>query len=167
MGTSLLAALDRAAGALAYLGGAVLVLLALFMTLDVVLRALGAPLFGTLDLVQSGLVLVVFAGIAHCGRGGGHVAVDLFFTRMGPRAAFAADLAVKLVALAVLGLLAWQLGARAWSAEGGDASNLLRLPRWPLYAFAAAGTGLYVTLLACEAALSILRGPHARKTGAT
>lgn len=159
LSASLLAALDRAADALAYLGGLVLVSIALLMTLDVALRALGAPLFGALDLVQLALVLVVFAGVAHCGRGGGHVAVDLFFTRMGPRTAFVADLAMKIVAMAVLGLLAWRLGQRAWAADAGEASNLLAIPRWPFYAFAAAGTALYVAMLACEALLMLARGP--------
>ncbi|MGH7002638.1 MAG: TRAP transporter small permease, partial [Alphaproteobacteria bacterium] len=158
MGAARLAALDRAAGALAYLGGAILVLIAVFMTVDVALRALGAPLFGARDLVQYGLVLVVFAGIAHCGRTGGHVAVDLFFTRMGPRTAFAADLLMKLVSLAVLALLAWRLGLRAWTADAGEASNLLQIPRWPFYAFASGGTALYVILLACEIALLVARG---------
>lgn len=152
--------LARAARLLAYLGGAVLALLALFMTVDVALRALGMPIFGALDLVQLALVVVVFAGIAHCGREDGHVAVDLFFTRLGPRAAFAAGLVVNLAALLVLALLAWRMGLRAWSAGAGDASNLLEVPRWPFYAFAALGTALYVAMLALDTLALALRGPR-------
>lgn len=157
--------LERAARALALLGGVLLVALAAFMTVDVALRALGAPLFGALDLVQLGLVVVVFAGIAHCGRTDGHVAVDLFFTRLGPRAAFAAELLVKLAALAILALLAWRMGWRAWTAAASDVSNLLQVPRQPFYAFAAAGIALYAAILVLEALALIWRGPGARKAG--
>jgi len=154
--------LDRAARALAYLGGIVLVLLALFMTVDVALRALGTPIFGALDFVQLALVLTVFAGIAYCGRSDGHVAVDLFFPHMGPRAAFAAELLVKLGALLILALLAWRMGVRAWTAGVRDASNLLELPRWPFYAFATFGTALYVAMLALETLALAARGPRPR-----
>lgn len=165
MGEHALALLERAARVLALLGGLLLVALAAFMTVDVALRALGAPLFGALDLVQLALVVVVFAGIAHCGRTDGHVAVDLFFTHMGPRAAFAAALVVKLGSLAILALLAWRMGLRGWTADAGDASNLLQVPRWPFYAFAAAGIALYAATLVFETLALMARGPDSRKTG--
>jgi TRAP-type C4-dicarboxylate transport system permease small subunit len=151
--------LDRAARALAYLGGLVLAALAVLMTADVALRALGAPIFGALDLVQLALVVVVFAGVAHCGRGDGHVAVDLFAARLGPRAAFASQVAIKLATLAILALLAWRMGVRAWSAGPGDASNLLEVPRWPFYAFATLGAALYAAMLGLEAMALLARGP--------
>ena len=44
---------------------------------DVVGRALGRPLYGSLDMVTMAMVILVFGAMALCDRRGGHVAVDL------------------------------------------------------------------------------------------
>lgn len=153
----MLAFLDRVARGLALAAGAVLVALAVFVGVEIVARALGRPIFGAQDAIELGGVLVVFLAFAYCGRQGGHVAVDLFFTRLSPGARRASDLAVTLVSLAVVALLAWRSAERAFAAGPADVSNLLQIPRWPFYAVVALGAGLHALLLAAEAAALVAR----------
>jgi TRAP-type transport system small permease protein len=143
-------ALDGFARALALGAGYVLLVLALFVGVEVVARAVGRPIFGARDLAELGGVLIVFLAFAYCGRQGGHVAVDLFFSGLSPGARRASDVVVKLVSLAVMALLAWQSGARALAADATDATNLLGIPRWPFYGAVALGAGLYALVLALE-----------------
>jgi TRAP-type C4-dicarboxylate transport system permease small subunit len=144
--------LDGFARALALAAGGILAALALFIGVEVVARALGRPIFGARDIVELGGVLVVFLAFAYCGRQGGHVAVDLFFAGLSPRARRASDLVVKLVSLAVVALLAWRGFARALAAGPADVSNLLAIPHWPFHAAIALGAGLQALLFALEAA---------------
>lgn len=71
-------AVDRLVDLSAVLGGLGLVLVTLIILVDVIGRAFGAPLTGAQDLSQMLMVVVVFGGMALCGRLGGHVAVDVF-----------------------------------------------------------------------------------------
>jgi TRAP-type C4-dicarboxylate transport system permease small subunit len=151
-----LRALDRVAAASAYAGGMLLAGIALFMAADVALRYLfNRPIFGAQDLIELALVVIVFSAVAYCGRAEGHVAVDLFFTRMSSQARRRADLAMKLLAASVLALLTWRSGARALSFDAGDATNLLQVPRWPFYGAIAVGSALYAVVLLAEIAFML------------
>lgn len=151
--------LDRIVRGLALAGGALLALMAALMTAEAVLRyGFNRPVLGAQDVFELASVVIVFAAIAYCGRADGHVAVDLFFTRMGAGARRLSDAIVKTGSLAIVGLLAWQAGARALAFDPGDATNLLNIPRWPFYAVIAVGAGLYALVLAIELA-ALLRRP--------
>lgn len=160
-----MAPLDRLVRWLAMAGGALLALMAALMTAEAVLRyGFNRPVLGAQDVFELASVLIVFAAIAYCGRADGHVAVDLFFARLGPGGRRLADVLVKAVSFAIVALLAWQTGLRALALDPGDATNLLQIPRWPFYAAIAIGAGLYALVLLLELA-ALLRGRTLRPPG--
>ena len=65
----------------ASIGSLALVVLLAVILVDVVGRAFGAPLYGSLDMVTMTETVLVFGGMALCDRNGGNVAVDLFESR--------------------------------------------------------------------------------------
>ena len=69
---------DRLIGLSAAIGALGLVAEVLVILVDVIGRALGAPLFGSQDLITMTMVILVFGGMARCDRNGGHISVDLF-----------------------------------------------------------------------------------------
>jgi TRAP-type C4-dicarboxylate transport system permease small subunit len=151
-------AIDRLVRALALAGGALLAAMAALMTAEAVLRyGFNRPVLGAQDAFELASVVIVFFAVAYCGRADGHVAVDLFFARMGAGARRLADILVKAASLAIVGLLAWQAALRALAFDPGDATNLLQVPRWPFHAVIALGAGLYALVLAIELA-ALLRG---------
>lgn len=158
-----LAVLDRAARALAYAAGVLLILLALLTVADVLLRWLwNAPIYGTQDLSEMGLVLVVFGAVAYCGRAGGHVAVDLFVGFLGRRARRASELLVRLASVAIFAVLSWQMFRRGATAMAYDVTNLIEIPRAPFYYFVGFGAGLYGLVLVFEFLALLVRPSDVR-----
>ncbi len=100
---------------------------------DVFLRyGLNAPLpWG--NEVGSLLLLIVFlAGLPYCTQSGGHVRMDLFYGRYGPRAKRHADAVSGLCGLVFAGTLAYQSFASAGRMyRRGDGADMIDLPFWP------------------------------------
>lgn len=159
-------AIERITRWCALAAGTVLLLLMLLTVADVAMRSvLGAPIFGTIDISELGLVLVVFLGLAYCGRTGGHVSVDLLESVMSPGVSLLSGILTRLLSVAVLGLLAWRTMAKAADARTyGDVSNLLGIPHWPfLYAIALSAALFALVLVLDAVALLSGRGPEAPK----
>ena len=72
---------DGLIGLSAFVGGLCLLGLVGVILVDVVGRAFGSPLFGSQDLINMGMAIMVFGGMALCDRNGGHIAVDLLEPR--------------------------------------------------------------------------------------
>jgi TRAP-type C4-dicarboxylate transport system permease small subunit len=126
---------DRLLRLLALLSGMVLVGIAALIVFNVFRRyVLGDALFGTFELIEMGMVMVVFFGLAHCGRSGGHVAVDVF-THVLPRGFWrVTDGLIRLICAAAFFLLAWRGVDEAFdTARYGDTSNLLHIPEAPFW----------------------------------
>lgn len=160
-------AIERIARWCALAAGAVLLLLMLLTVADVAMRSvLGAPIFGTIDISELGLVLVVFLGLAYCGHSGGHVSVDLLDSLMPPRLSLLGGILTRFLSVSVLGLLAWRTVAKAWDARTyGDSSNLLGIAHWPFLYAIALGAALHALVLILDAtALLSGRGPEASKS---
>lgn len=145
--------LDRAVRALALLAGAVLVLMVLLTVADVVMRyVFGAPIFGAQDLAQLGLLVVVFLSMAHCGRSGGHIAIEVITERLPRRVRRPIAAATAIIGATALLLLAWRAviaGQRAAEFEAG--SNLLGIPFAPFHGVIALGAALYALVLVADA----------------
>ena len=158
--SALVAWLDRIARWLAIFSGVVLVALTLLTVADVGLRYLfNSPIFGAHDLMQLGLVIVVFGGLAYAGRSGGHVAVDVFTQFMSPAFARWTDFVLRILAASVFVILAW----RSWvngldAALYGEASNLLFVAHSPFYQAIALGAGLYAVILVIQAWIGVTGG---------
>ncbi len=106
--------------------------------------------------VGSLLLLVVFlASLPYCTHLDGHIRMDLFYGRYGPRARRRADAVSALCGLAFAGPLAYQsFAAAARMFRLGDGADMIDLPFWPF----AALLGLSATFLCLQFAVSAVRG---------
>jgi len=147
------ALLDRLVRWLALLAGGVLVVLAVLTVYAVVRRyVFNDPMLGSHDISKMMLLLGVFLGLAYCGRSGGHVAVDLFTNMMSQRIVRWTDAFVRLVAAAMLGVLAWRATVAAGNAAMLlEATEMLNIAHAPFHWVIAAGSGLYALVLLLEA----------------
>lgn len=153
--------IDRLTLVSAHLAGAVLVAMMALTVIDVVLRyGLNAPIYGGLDVIEAGLVVVVFLGLTYCGRSGGHVALEVLAHRLSPGLERLRRSFVRLASATVMAALAVRVAIKAVDAwRYQDASNLLGLPFWPLLGLIAGGAGLYALALAVEAIAGIIGRP--------
>jgi len=145
---------DRLIGLSATIGSAGLLFAVGVILVDVIGRALGKPLYGSQDLTNMTMIILVFGGMALCDRGGGHIAVDLLerhFPRWMNRAM---DIVSAVLGAVIFLALAWAVWESAkLSVMLNLSTNLLRLPKawfqWALCAFAVL-TALAMLLRAAE-----------------
>ncbi len=105
--------LEHIARGWAYVGGAILVAMALITVFSVIGRALLSyglsPIRGDFELVEMGSAIAVFAFLPWCQLKRGHVTVDLIVDRMGGAVkrffGFVGDLALAVIS----GLILWRL----------------------------------------------------------
>lgn len=107
---------ERVARLLAYLGGIVLVLVALMVTASIIGRqfdgiAFLRPVRGDYELVELGCVIAVCAFLPWCQFKRGHVAVDIVVQAAPPRARAFSGLMGDILIAAVAFVMAWRLWA--------------------------------------------------------
>ncbi len=134
--TALGAALRRLAAALAHLGGAVIGAVALMSTASILGRALlDRPILGDFELVEIGTAVAGSLFLPYCQAARGHIIVDFFTLRAGPRAIRALDRVGDLLIAAVLLVVAWRTVIGCLDiAQTGETSMLMRVPIWLGYA---------------------------------
>ena len=148
---------DRLIGLSAIVGGACLLGLVGVILVDVIGRTLGAPLFGSQDLITMGMAILVFGGMALCDRKGGHIAVDLLEPGFSHGLNRVIDIFAALLGVVIFVLIAYTVHESAKLSQMLNIStNLLRLPRawvqWGLSAMSIV-TALGLLLRAVELAL--------------
>ena len=158
---------DRFLRALALGGGAVLLGLLGLVLFDVVMRyALRLPFLGAYEMTELAMVLIVFLALAYCGATGGHVAVDVLSPILDRPGLRWLTVATHLAGTVLMALIAWQTTLYAiGSAERGEASNMMRIPKAPFELVAAAGSAVFAVVLLVQAwrALRPPRPPEARR----
>ena len=140
----------RIARVLAIAGGALVVGLAILVTVSVLLRWLGGQgVNGDFELVQTGLALAVFAFLPLCQAHRGNVMVDTFTNRLPLRAQYALDALWDLLYAAFAGFIAWRLAIGAMEAyTSRTTSMVLALPiHYAIGACAAMGAFLALICL--------------------
>ena len=144
-----------------FFGGAALVALTALTITAVGFRyALNSPIFGASDFKQLLLLAVVTFSVAHSGRTGGQVAVEILESVGGPRITRWTDIIVKIIGVVMLSILAWQLVQNGFSAaDYGEASGSLTIPFGPFFMALACGMALYGIVLIAEI-YSHIRGYH-------
>lgn len=121
---------DGLIGLSAFVGGLCLLGLVGVILVDVVGRAFGAPLFGSQDLINMGMAILVFGGMALCDRNGGHIAVDLLEPKFPPGMNRAIDIIAAFAGAVIFIMIAYTLHESAKLSQMLNMStNLLRLPR--------------------------------------
>jgi TRAP-type C4-dicarboxylate transport system permease small subunit len=145
----------RIARVLALLGGFLLVGLAVLVTTSVLLRWLGGQgVNGDFELVQTGLVLAVFAFLPLCQAHRGNVMVDTFTLRLPAGLQAALDVLWDLVYAAFAAFIAWRLAIGAFEAlTSRTTSMVLGLP----IHYAIAACAAMAAFLALIAVLTAIR----------
>lgn len=155
---------NRAAGFLTNLAGASLTVMMLVTVADVFLRNLfDKPIYGSVELVQTTLVYMVFLGIPETFARGGHVTVDIAGHVFGPRVIGWFNASARLLSLAFLLTMLWTMAGRARDAYAfGDKTSDLAIPLIAFWAPMLLGTVCSIVAL-CLPALRRLRIRARRK----
>jgi TRAP-type transport system small permease protein len=161
LGSTMLASIDRITRAVAlYCGGILLFVLMGFIVVDVTGRyVFNSPLYGSLDLSITLLVLIVASSIAYGGRTGAHVTADIFATLLGPTFEWLNGIFIKLFAAIITAIWCWRLFVTGRTAARlGESTLLLNIPFEPIYFALGIGVGLYSLVLFTEAVVLALTG---------
>lgn len=135
--------------ALAAVGGCAVAGLILVTVGDVVGRRFGFPVKGAYDLVRLLGAVAMACALPLTKAVKGHIAIEYFFQKLGPRGRAATDTAMRLVLLALFALLAWQFVRQGQAFRaGGEGTATLHLPVFwvPWLAALACGVTAGVTL---------------------
>lgn len=165
--------LTRAARALAWAGGLILVAIALMTVASITGRALVpfglSPVRGDFELVEAGTAIAVFSFLPWCHLKRGHVAVDILTGRMPGRVQAAMGFLGDVLMALAAGVILWRLwlgfgekfpyGSDALRAVLGmgdkpwfpETTYELELPYWIAYGACLPGAVLFlaVSLYAC------------------
>ena len=154
-------ALDNVSGGLALLSGLVLVSLIGLTFADVVLRyVFAAPILGTKDLLEMGMVTVVVLAFPFTWRISGHIVVDLVPEYGIGVLDRGRDIAVRGIGFFVFALLSWRAWLRADDAAlFNEATNMIALPFQPFFWVLAATAAFQALVLAAEIGLAATGRP--------
>lgn len=139
--------LARMAGTLAIIAGVFLAVLIVLMTINVVLRyGFDGGIHGLLEIMQIGMVSVIFLGLPHCTAVGAHIVVEML-TPILPKAFWRiVNPVVELACAVIFATMSWRAALRALDAyEYGDTTNYIRIPLalpWGIIALGSAATAL-------------------------
>ena len=115
--------------AMAAVGGAAVAGIVLVTVGDVVGRRFGWPVKGAYDLVRVLGAIAMVCALPLTKAVKGHIAIEYFFQKMGARGRAAMDTAMRLVLLALFGLLAWQFALQGQRfLDSGETTTTLHMP---------------------------------------
>ncbi len=159
-----------AALALALAGGLALIAMTALTVLSVTGRGLVfaglGPVPGDYELVEMGAAFAIFCFLPWCQLQRGHVTVDLFMARAGPRANAAVDLIANLLLTAAAAVIFWRLWLGLLDKQRyGETSFILGIPLWIGYAAAAVGAALFVLVSAYTTVRSLREFRDAGREG--
>lgn len=150
---------DRLAHALAYISGAALVLLGLFITADVLGRRFGGPYTGATDEISVfAMALAVTWALAYTSTIGKHIRIDLTLHWFSPRLRRIADYGGIALLGAFAGLLAVNSWLLAWDSWQIGTISMSKLSVPLVYPQAAMAAGF--TVLALHALVTLLAAPY-------
>lgn len=115
--------------AMAAVGGFAVAGLILVTVADVVGRQFGHSVKGAYDLVRVLGAVAMACALPLTKAVKGHIAIEYFFQKMGARGRAAMDTAMRLVLLALFGLLAWQFALQGQRfLDSGETTTTLHMP---------------------------------------
>lgn len=111
---------------MAAVGGCAVAGIVLVTVADVVGRQVGWPVKGAYDLVRVLGAIAMACALPLTKAVKGHIAIEYFFQKLGRRGRAVLDTAMRLVLLALFGLLAWEfvLQGHAFLASGEGTATL-------------------------------------------
>jgi TRAP-type C4-dicarboxylate transport system permease small subunit len=136
--------LDALATALALIGGALLLAVAIGTTVSIAGRWLaGQPITGDIELVQLGVAAAIALFLPLCQLRRGHLVVDFFTARSSGPVQRRLDAAGSVLAGALFLALAWRAGVAVSDMRAaGETTMVLGIPLWIPYAVMVPGLAL-------------------------
>ncbi len=127
-------------------------LLALVLV-DVVMRyALRLPFLGAYEMTELAMVLIVFLALPYCAATGGHVAVDVLAPVLDRPGLRLLSVVLHLAGAGLMALIAWQTVRYAMgSIARGEATNMLKIAKFPFELVAAASMAVFALALLAQA----------------
>ena len=115
--------------AMAAVGGFAVAGLILVTVADVVGRQIGLPVKGAYDLVRVLGAIAMACALPLTKAVKGHIAIEYFFQKMGRRGRAVIDTAMRLVLLALFGLLTWEFILQGMNfQQSGEVTATLHMP---------------------------------------
>ena len=149
--------LDRWVERLTFLvGGIGLAVMVLLTSWNVIAmrKVLNDPIVGAEDILILNLAILVAVAIPYGGRSGAHIEIEIFETWMSRAFARWSLVAMKLLAIPLVGILAWRLFKSGASArEFGEATQQLLISYEPFYFAMGAMIALYAAILVADLVL--------------
>ncbi len=144
---------DRFLRALALGAGAALVGLLALVLIDVVMRyALRLPFLGAYEMSELLMVLIVFLALPYCAATGGHVAVDVLAPLLDRPGLRWLGALIHVAGAALMAVIAWQTTLYAMSSMArGEATNMLRIAKYPFELVTAASAVVFAIVLLVQA----------------
>ena len=97
--------------------------------IDVIMRAVGRPVVGAVELVGYLATITIACALPHTHIMRGHASVDMLVRRLSPRLQGIVDLCTSLTCLGLFGVIAWQMFRYASTLmNSGEVSMTLELP---------------------------------------
>ena len=151
--------IERAAGAIAVIGGTLSLAVALLVVVSVIgRRFFDAPISGDFELVQMATAVAVFSFLPYCQARRGNIVVDTFTTRLPARVNAVIDAFWDLVYAGMMGLITVCLVVGTLDhIRNGQTTMVLQVPIWPAIAICTA-LALLLTGVALATAARLLRG---------
>ena len=143
----------------AYVGGVMLMLIALMTVISVFSRKLfDQPIPGDVEITQYVIAVAISAFFPYCLFSGGNLIVDFFTAKASENTRRVLDAVGALTLAFAMGLFAWRTFVGTISVKSsGETSMVISMPLWWTYALMAPCFAL-ATLAALALAAKILRG---------
>ena len=144
-----------------WLGAGLLGFMAIYGSFNVLImrKFLNNPIVGTEDLLVLSLVLVAAISIPFGGRVGAHIEIEVLEHLMPPKLDRVIQLVLRAVAVALMGLMSWQLIEAGHNAERfGETTQQLLIPYGPFYFMLAGCVVLYALVLLSDIAQLLRHG---------
>lgn len=131
------------------LGTAILFLLAIFVTLNVVLRTANAPTFGFHEIILLITAAFVLIGAAYTEKRKGHIMLDFLISRVSPKTREVLNCLASFLALGFAIVFTWRLVVYTHSLQvtGAFYLAMVPLPYWPAYTVACLGFIFFAIML--------------------
>lgn len=147
----------RALRYLAYAGGAVLLGLMFLIVYEIFMRYFyGRPFRGGYEMTELIMSIIVAFGLPYAAITKGHVSVDIFSRWLDRPSMRWLNFLVCFAGAVLLALVAWRSGLHAFSGlRFGDATNMMRIPKFPFQLAIAISAGLFALVLLLDAFKSL------------
>jgi len=163
----MLLVLRRMAAVFALVGSAVALGTGVMVVISIALRAITTrPIPGDVELTQFGIALAISLALPWCQLHGANIIVDFFTQKLREHSLRVLDAIGSLLIAIMCALLAWRTSVGAISVrESFEASMILDLPMWWVYASLAPGLALAALVALVQAVMHLRGDPMHSLTG--